>query len=164
MGDRRTYSRRSLLAAGLGTASAAAAASALGSLGPVGATLVQASALRGPGALYYPSLPVGQYTGAFPVDHIVLVMQENHSFDNYLGMLPVSGQPLADGFTFNRSEEPINWNPVGNDRMYAYHQSGAIGAADSGSQSWDDSHQQIANGLMNGFGATGPGSMGYYNE
>src|SRR5271154_2157918 len=143
MGNRRTYSRRSLLAAGLGTASAAAAASALG---PLGATAARAATLRGPGALPYPSLPVGQYTGAFPFDHIVLVMQENHSFDNYLGMLPVCGQPRADGFTFNRSEEPINWNPVGNDRMYAYHQSGAIGAADSGSQSWDDSHQQIANG------------------
>src|SRR5271156_2905907 len=123
MGNRRTYSRRSLLAAGLGTASAAAAASALGSLGPVGAALSQAATLRGPGRLHYPSLPVGQYTGAFPFDHIVLVMQENHSFDNYLGMLPVSGQPLADGFTFNKWGEPKNWNPVDGERMYVYHQS-----------------------------------------
>ena len=61
----------------------------------------------------FPSLPLGQYTGAFPFDHLVLVMQENHSFDNYLGMLPVSGQPLADGFTFNQAEEPVNWNPLG---------------------------------------------------
>ena len=90
MGNRRTYSRRSLLAAGLGTASAAAAVSALG---PLGATAARAATLRGPGAMPYPSLPVGQYTGAFPFDHMVLVMQENHSFDNYLGMLPVCGQP-----------------------------------------------------------------------
>ena len=53
----------------------------------------------------------GEYTGAFPFDHLVLVMQENHSFDNYLGMLPVSGQPQADGFTFNKAGEPVNWNP-----------------------------------------------------
>ena len=42
----------------------------------------------------YPSQPVGQYTGAFPFDHIVLVMQENHSFDNYLG-IPRAGDDRA---------------------------------------------------------------------
>ncbi|MFZ0668028.1 MAG: alkaline phosphatase family protein [Acidimicrobiales bacterium] len=155
------YNRRTILKAGLGAA-------AVGAVVPLGLGSLTnrsvAAATRGPGYLPYPSLPVGQFTGAFPFKHIVIVMQENHSFDNYLGMLPVSGQPLANGFTFNRAEEPINWNPVGNERMYAYHQTGAIGATDSGSQSWDDSHQQIANGQMNGFGATGPGSMGYYNE
>jgi phospholipase C len=112
----------------------------------------------------YPSLPLGQFTGVFPFKHLIMVMQENHSFDNYLGMLPVSGQPKADGFRFNKNEEPINWNPVGKDRMYVYHQSGAIGATDSGSQSWDDSHDQIAGGTMSGFAGTGPGSMGYYTE
>jgi phospholipase C len=91
-------------------------------------------------------------------------MQENHSFDNYLGMLPISGQPKADGFTFNQAEEPLNWNPLGSERMYAYHQSGDIGAQDTGSQSWDDSHLQINGGAMNGFAGTGPGSMGYYTE
>src|ERR1700722_1269377 len=155
------YDRRSILKAGLGAA-------ALGAAAPLGfgglSNRAGAAATRGPGHLPFPALPVGQFTGAFPFKHIVLVMQENHSFDNYLGMLPVSGQPLADGFTFNRAEEPINWNAVGNERMYAYHQSGDIGASDSGSQSWDDSHQEIADGQMNGFGATGPGSMGYYNE
>ncbi len=30
--------------------------------------------VRGPGALPYPSLPVGRATGAFPSDHLVLVM------------------------------------------------------------------------------------------
>src|SRR5580692_11155045 len=160
MGNRRTFSRRSVLRAGLGAASAAGLAST------VGARAVQAAApsLRGPGAVPYPSLPLGQYTGAFPFDHLVIVMQENHSFDNYLGMLPVSGQPRADGFTFNKAEEPVNWNPVGGERMYVYHQAGAIGATDTGSQSWDDSHRQINGGAMDGFAATGPGSMGYYTE
>ena len=139
MGDRRTFSRRSVLRAGLGAASAAGigavAATGLGSA--IGARPVRAAAprLRGPGAVPYPSLPLGQYTGALPFDHLVLVMQENHSFDNYLGMLPVSGQPRADGFTFNRVGEPVNWNPIGNERMYVYHQSGAIGAQKSCSQS-----------------------------
>jgi phospholipase C len=160
----RTFSRRSVLRAGLGAASAAGLGAAVG-LG-AGAQPVRAAApkLRKAGAVAYPSLPIGQYTGAFPFDHIVLVMQENHSFDNYLGMLPVSGQPKADGFTFNKWGEPKNWNPIGNERMYVYHQSGDIGAQHSGSQSWDDTHLQIDGGTMEGFAGTGPGSMGYYDE
>jgi phospholipase C len=161
MSDRRIYSRRSFLRAGLGAASAAAAAESLGRYGAAGGTT---PALRGPGAVRFPTLPLGRSTGAFPFEHIVLVMQENHSFDNYLGMLPASGQPLADGFTFNAKEEPVNWNPIGAERMYVYHQPGAIGAQDTGSQSWNDSHRQIDGGAMDGFANTGPGSMGYYTE
>jgi phospholipase C len=171
----RRYDRRTILRAGLGTAAVGAAAplglnilsggsSAAAQALSGGANANGTRSLRSPGALPFPSLPVGQYTGAFPFEHIVLVMQENHSFDNYLGMLPVSGQPKADGFRFNKREEPVNWNAVNGERMYVYHQSGDIGASDSGSQSWDDSHQQIADGRMSGFAKTGPGSMGYYTE
>ncbi len=166
MADRRSYSRRSVLRAGLG-----ASAAGLAGLAGVGGAAAGArkaggggSQLRWPGSVPYPSVPRGAFTGAFPFDHIVLVMQENHSFDNYLGMLPVSGQPLADGFAFNKAEEPVNWNPIGSERMYVYHQTGAIGAQDTGSQSWDDSHLQIHGGAMDGFAWTGPGSMGYYTE
>ena len=162
--SRRAFSRRSLLRGGL-------AAAASGLVAPLalggGASRVRAGAasgIRGPNSLPFPSLPAGKYTRAFYFDHIVIVMQENHSFDNYLGMLPVSGQPLADGFTFNNKEEPVNWNPLGAERMYVYHQSGEDGAANTGSQSWNDSHIQIDNGSMDGFAQTGPGSMGYYNE
>ncbi|HET6915287.1 MAG TPA: alkaline phosphatase family protein [Acidimicrobiales bacterium] len=158
------FSRRSLLRGGL-------AAAASGLLAPFGFEALEAgaraaggSALRGPNSLPYPSLPAGKYTGAFYFDHIVIVMQENHSFDNYLGMLPVCGQPAADGFTFNQKEEPVNWNPLGSERMYVYHQSGEDGATNTGSQSWNDSHIQIDQGQMDGFARTGPGSMGYYNE
>ena len=161
MGDRRTFSRRSVLRAGLGAA-AGAGLGAAGLAAGAGARPMRAAAatLRGAGALPFPSLPLGQYSGALPFDHLVLVMQENHSFDNYLGMLPVSGQPRADGFRFNKSEEPVNWNPLGDERMYVYHQSGDIGAQDSGSQSWDDTHLQIDGGAMDGFAGTGPVAAG----
>jgi len=157
---RRTFDRRTVLRAGLGAGLGA------GLLGSKAGAAAPASApkLRWPGAVPYPSLPVGGYTGAFPFDHIVLVMQENHSYDNYLGMLPVSGQPLADGFTFNKAGEPVNSNPLDGERMYVYHQSGDIGAQDTGSQSWNDSHRQINGGAMDGFAGTGPGSLGYYTE
>jgi phospholipase C len=160
----RPLGRRALLKAGLG-------AVAMGAIAPIGvegiaqgAGAATKSKLRRPGSLPYPGLPVGQYTGAFYFDHVVIVMQENHSFDNYLGMLPRCGQPKADGFTFNRKGEPVNWNPIGNERMYAYHQAGEDGATNTGSQNWNDSHEQINHGAMNGFARTGPGSMGYYTE
>jgi phospholipase C len=156
----RSYDRRTVLRAGLGAAAAAALPFGLSR----GAGASNAPSLRWPTALPYPSLPVGERTGVFPFDHIVIAMMENHSFDNYLGMLPQRGQPKADGFTFNTSGEPTNWNPIGNDRMSVYHQAGDIGSSDTGSQSWNDSHQQINGGAMNGFAETGPGSMGYYTD
>jgi phospholipase C len=93
-----------------------------------------------------------------------MIMQENHSFDNYLGMLPELGQPLADGFTMDSNGEPTNWNPIGNERMPVFHQKGGAGCTDSGSQSWNDTHTQINGGAMNGFAETGPGSMGFYTD
>jgi phospholipase C len=162
----RSYNRRTVLRAGLGAAAAAAVPFGLGrGLARAGAaTRSGSSPLRWPTALPYPSLPVGQVTNAFPFDHIVIAMMENHSFDNYLGMLPQRGQPKADGFTFDAKGNPTNWNPIGHERMPVYHQAGAIGASDTGSQSWDDSHKQINGGAMNGFAGTGPGSMGYYTD
>jgi phospholipase C len=123
--DRRTYNRRSVLRAGMGAAAALPFA-LNGVANAAGAT--DTPTLRWPDSVPYPSLPLGQKTGAFPFDHIVIAMMENHSFDNYLGMLPLRGQPKADGFTFNKAGEPINWNPLDGERMVAYHQSGAIGA------------------------------------
>ncbi|HWE56491.1 MAG TPA: alkaline phosphatase family protein [Acidimicrobiales bacterium] len=164
-GSHPNIGRRTILKAGLAAAAGVMAPlGAEGLMGAAGAAPRPASPLRTPNSRPYPALPAGLFTGAFYFDHIVIVMQENHSFDNYLGMLPVSGQPRADGFEFNRREEPVDWTPVGNDRMYAYHQAGADGASNTGSQSWNDSHLQINNGAMDGFARTGPGSMGYYTE
>ena len=40
------------------------------------------------------------------VEHIVIYMQENHSFDNYFGMLG-----RGDGFTLDAKGRPTNSNP-----------------------------------------------------
>ncbi|HVT22368.1 MAG TPA: alkaline phosphatase family protein, partial [Mycobacteriales bacterium] len=93
-----------------------AAAAAVGAVGPwqgARASTRHAHRIREAGSVPFKGRPVGKFTGVFPFDHLVIVMQENHSFDNYLGMLPVCGQPKADGFTFNKREEPVNWNPLG---------------------------------------------------
>jgi phospholipase C len=41
-----------------------------------------------------------------PFDRIVVVMMENHSFDNLLGALARSGQRPADGLMFSRAGLP----------------------------------------------------------
>ena len=51
---------------------------------------------RAPRSLPNPKLPAGTANEALPFDHVVIVMQENHSFDNYFGMLPVK-RPAAGG-------------------------------------------------------------------
>jgi phospholipase C len=60
---------------------------------------------REPGSRPNPSLPEG--TDTLPeIEHIVVVMQENHSFDNYLGMLG-----RGDGLTLDHHGRPTNTNP-----------------------------------------------------
>ena len=54
--------------------------------------------------------------------------------------------------------------PIGDERMYVYHQSGAIGAQDSGIAVLGRLAPADRRRAMEGFAGTGPGSMGYYTE
>src|SRR4051794_17873419 len=107
-----TMSRRGFLAASA-VAATAAACSASGSANdgrekdPLRATTttVAPRRRRGPGDRWDPSKPEG--TDLLPqIEHIVVVMMENHSFDNYLGMLG-----RGDGFTLGRDGTPTNSCP-----------------------------------------------------
>src|SRR6202012_2392463 len=74
-----TVTRRSLL----GAAAGGAAALALGGL----PDWARAAGLRHPDSRPFPHLPAG--TATLPeIEHIVVLMMENHSFDNILGMVP----------------------------------------------------------------------------
>src|SRR5215472_12997526 len=60
---------------------------------------------RGPGSLPFPDRPAG--TDCLPaITHIVVLMKENHSYDNYFGMLG-----RGDGFTICADGAPTNSNP-----------------------------------------------------
>ncbi len=110
----RAWSRRQILQGALGVGAAAIGVSACttegmssGTKGPatLPSRLPPRSQWRRPGSLPFPNLPEG--TDTLPqIDHIVVVMQENHSFDNYLGMLG-----RGDGFTLDRNGHPTNTNP-----------------------------------------------------
>jgi phospholipase C len=155
-----SYTRRSVLRAGGGLI----AMSALSPYARAIAVAQAAAGIRGPGSLPDPSRPAGEPTEALPFDHIVVVMMENHSFDNYLGMLPVRGQRLADGFNFDRSGRPINGNPVNGGYIQVQHAPSLCTPDGSASQSWNDTHHSIDGGRMDGFARLGESSMAYWDE
>ena len=116
---------------------------------------------RGPGSLPFPERPAG--TDSLPgIDHIVVLMKENHSYDNYFGMLG-----KGDGFTLDASGAPLNSNPdqQGNP-VRAHHLSLPFNPSFHLNQTWNASHRQWHDGKMDGF-VTATGSadpMGYLDE
>src|SRR5437899_3288135 len=108
---RRTFLRRS---------GAAAAGLAMSSNGIWGTALASARTLRAPDSLPDPRRPAGTPTEALPFDHIVVVMMENHSFDNLLGQLALAGQPLAQGLRFSTAGVALNSNPGPEGRVRSF--------------------------------------------
>jgi phospholipase C len=154
------YTRRAVLRAGGGLV----AMTALSPCGRLLAAAQSAPGVRRPGSLPDASRPAGEPTAALPFDHIVVVMMENHSFDNYLGMLPRRGQPLADGFTFDAAGRPTNRNPVKGGYITLQHAPTLCTPDGSASQSWNSTHKEMNHGRMDGFAALGESSMAYWDE
>ncbi|HET9075988.1 MAG TPA: alkaline phosphatase family protein [Acidimicrobiales bacterium] len=91
-----------------------------------------------------PSLPAG--TDRVPqIRHIVVLMMENHSFDNYLGKLG-RGEGLPE-------PAPVNYSMDGQP-VRSHHFSTTIQKDDIPSQSWRASHIQYDEGSNNGFVAS----------
>jgi len=109
--------RRTLIRAGAATGVSLAAARGLPAWArPVAAELTR---VRRPGSRPFPHRREGE--DSLPqIDHIVVLMMENHSFDNVLGMLPhkVRGRRGVDGLPVSRKGTQLsvnldsNGNPV----------------------------------------------------
>ena len=99
-----------------------------------------------PGDRPDPSRPAG--TDMLPqIKHIVILMMENHSFDNYLGTLG-----RGEGFPLGDDGTPDAENPDSTGTMIrSYHASSTAQADDVPCQSWSAGHTQWAGGKMNGF-------------
>jgi len=99
-----------------------------------------------PGDRPDPSRPAG--TDLLPqVKHIIVLMMENHSFDNYLGTLGRGdGLPLGD----DRMPDADNPDSAGT-TIRAYHAGSTVQQHGVPVQSWSASHAQWAGGKMNGF-------------
>jgi phospholipase C len=149
MSDR--FSRRVFLGKG------AAAGLSLATAGSL-AELARAATLAKAGDRPYPALAAG--TESIPqIQHIVVLMMENHSFDNHFGALTRRG---VDGLALNANGKSRYSNPAPGGRTYVTAASSTCQAGSTISQSWDASHQAWNNGRNDGFiKACGPVSMTY---
>ncbi|HXQ20603.1 MAG TPA: alkaline phosphatase family protein [Candidatus Acidoferrales bacterium] len=137
-------------------------------LGGCGGAVAPSSSSQAPacafhaGAVPADTLPAGTPHGvAIPIDHIVVVMQENHSFDNYFGRLTAFGHPDVDGLPADASNPDSNGTAVP-----AFHQDQYC-TADT-DHSWTGSHLEFDAGRNDGFvtqnNPDGARAIGYYDE
>jgi phospholipase C len=167
--ERQGPSRRGLLMAGLAAGAAAGTGAWRESLrarpagSPELAATLTAASIRKPGSLPYPKLPEGKDTMPL-VRHIVVLMMENHSYDNKLGMLQ---RPGADGFTLGSKGHPIETNPYANGKVqHAFRMPTTCQLSGQPTQEWEQGHIQYASGKNDGFveSLSGPVSMGYWQK
>ncbi|HTU31267.1 MAG TPA: alkaline phosphatase family protein [Solirubrobacteraceae bacterium] len=161
IGPRWNLTRRALLRRA-GALGAALSVPGLGDLLSPGSAM--AAVKRGPGSLPRPRHPAGTVDESMPFDHIVVVMMENHSFDNLLGALAHNGQPKADGLHFNAQGVATNTNPgVSGGKVQSFVIPNTA-QAPTVTQTWDATHQQINHGKMNGFvkSVSSDEPMGYF--
>jgi phospholipase C len=118
--------------------------------------------VRQPDSVPDPSLPIG--TDTLPkIKHIIVVMMENHSYDNYLGMLN-----RGNGFARDRDGQPTNANPDGKGNLIrAFHMPTTCQQHSHPGQDWDASHTALGltpltsnDGFVVGSGAAV--AMGYW--
>ena len=104
------------------------------------------------------------------IRHIVVLMMENHSYDNYLGMLGGRGEGLPLGPS--GTPDAVSYTPDGK-AFRAHHLSSTVQVKNDPSQNWHASHIAFADGRNDGFAAAVaralPGAdpavpMGYWTE
>jgi phospholipase C len=108
----KPITRRTLLTGA--AAGAGAAAFTYASLPAWAKPIARAAAVRQPDSLPFPHLPAGHPTpGLEQIQHVIVLMMENHSFDNLLGMVPhqIKSRGQVDGLTA-RGGQITNSNPT----------------------------------------------------
>jgi phospholipase C len=122
--------------------------------------------LRQPESLPFPGKPAGTPSMA-EIKHIVVLMMENHSFDNLLGMVPhqVPGRGSVDGWRV-RHGAPVNFNlDASGNKVIATHASSPCQLSGEPSQSWNASHEAWDNGRGDGFvKASSPVAMRFWDK
>jgi phospholipase C len=130
------------------------------------ATLAGADPGGAKGRAKAPSAQAGSSGGIANIDHVVVLMQENRSYDSYFSQLHFEGQPQSPV----ESEKP-NPNPFGGPPIHPFLTTNPCTTADL-SHGWDSTHNEIDGGRMNGFTTqnedptdpTGSRAMGYYDQ
>lgn len=104
-----------------------------------------------------------------PIDHIVVMMQENRTADVYFAQLSNQGQPGYEVEPMTGNPDPTN--PMG-PPIVPFHKTSYCEVQDL-DHSWRGTHAEVNNGFMNGFTTTnanpgvdptGSRAMGYYDQ
>jgi phospholipase C len=147
----------SAVLAGCGSQSASPSTSTSPSAGATSSTVP--AVLREAGSRPRPDRPAG--TDQVPqIEHIVVVMMENHSFDNILGLIG-----RGDGFTLGPDGRPTASNPDGRgNRIHAFHM--PTECQTSGVRNdWTAAHEAYADGTCQGFVTSSTAeAMGYFTR
>ena len=137
-----------------------------------GSTLDQRTACTfGPGTKATDTLNISQATRKkIPIEHVIVAMKENRSFDHLFGMLG-KGQPASEPIPSDFSNSDADGNVV-----KPFHLDTSCEKTDPGHQ-WDSMHAQVNGGAMDGFVTSavnapdttpkptdGHFTMGYYEE
>jgi len=119
--------------------------------------------LQGPGDRPYPFLPEGTETMR-QIDQIVVVVMENHSFDNVLGSLPGRRGRRIDGLpTFRGRQLSFNRDALGN-KVFSTPADTPCQLSGLPTQAWNASHESFDNGRNDGFvRASGPVAMRFFD-
>jgi phospholipase C len=104
--------------------------------------------------------------GLAKIQHVVVLMQENRSYDSYYGPLHVEGQPAS-----SREPNTPNPNPLGGVGIRPFLHTVPCEVADL-DHSWNGTHHEWHNGRMDGFTAanaipedpTGSRAMAFYDR
>jgi phospholipase C len=125
-----------------------------------------ATSVRGARSLPFPDRPAGTPDPEMPFDHLVVVMMENHSFDNLLGTLPyrVPGRELVDGLTLEHGRW-ANFNADAHrESVYAQRADSPCQLKGLPTNAWNASHVAYDNGRNDGFvRASGPIAMRFWD-
>ena len=128
--------------------------------------VVHAVGVRRPDSRPFPHLPAG--TPTMPkIEHVVVLIMENHSFDNLLGMVPhrIPSRRDVDGLAVKKGRF-LNFNrDASGHRVFAAHAGTPCQFDGVPSQSWNASHLSLGNGRNDGFvRASGPVAMRFWDE
>jgi phospholipase C len=110
--------------------------------------------------------PIGS---AIPIDHVVLVMQENRTFDHYFSTLTIPGQDIDVAPPDVTNPDPQHPGQT----IRRFHQTQYC--FDNPGESWDEVHREIDGGALDAFTTvnaendpqndpSGTRAMGYYDE
>jgi phospholipase C len=128
----------------------------------LGVAFVPAASGLPPALRAAPSAPAG----ITKINHVVVLMQENRSYDSYFSQLHFEGQPDSSV----ESQKP-NPNPFGGPPIHPFLTTNPCTSADL-NHSWTGVHEEVDGGAMDGFTAqnedptdpTGSRTMAYYDQ